>query len=465
MRVKSHFTSVSDDLINTEPTTVILLHYLGGSAESWRAVSANLPRSLRVIALDLPGFGDVASGYGYTVAEMADFVADRIRAERPKQWMIVGHSMGAKVAAAVARMAEDGDSELAGLAHLILVAGSPPGSEPMSDTQRDSMAGWFGDGPETSRAQAEAFIDNNIAGPIDPAIRSQAMTDLLRCAQPAWVAWLRAGSLEDWTARIGVLHTPALLIAGGNDADLGMAAQRRLMAPHFRHHHLHVLEEASHLLPQEQPEAIARLIAAAANKSSDPVIPPAYRALIASERVSARTCEVLLARAPNPPASESKILNDRQLVVLRVALTRILPQDGAAPIDLAAAIARMLDDGAGDGWRIATQPPDVQAYRAALNALDDTERPFTSLTPAEQDDMLRQTQAGRGPAGEMSATQMAAWFSDFCATATRLYVSHPATLARLGFSGIGYGGDTERLPGFSLVGLGEHETWEPEALP
>ena len=45
----------------------------------------------------------------------------------------------------------------------------------------------------------------------------------------------------------------------------------------------------------------------------------------------------------------------------------------------------------------------------------------------------------------------------------KIYVAHPATLARMGYSGVANGGDGARKQGFVLLGAGEREPWEPEA--
>ena len=57
-----------------------------------------------------------------------------------------------------------------------------------------------------------------------------------------------------------MLQTPALILAGADDEDLGPAAQRRLMAPHFARCRVEVVPGAKHLLPVEQPAVVARLI-------------------------------------------------------------------------------------------------------------------------------------------------------------------------------------------------------------
>jgi pimeloyl-ACP methyl ester carboxylesterase len=61
--------------------------------------------------------------------------------------------------------------------------------------------------------------------------------------------------------RIGVLRMPALILAGAADSALGEAAQRRLTAPHYASHRLVTLKGAAHLLPMEQPDEVAALIA------------------------------------------------------------------------------------------------------------------------------------------------------------------------------------------------------------
>ena len=66
-----------------------------------------------------------------------------------------------------------------------------------------------------------------------------------------------------------------------------------------------------------------------------------------------------------------------------------------------------------------------------------------------------------GPA--FDAEQMRRWFEEVRADATKLYVAHPATLARMGYSGIADGADSEHQTGFVLIGEGEREPWEPRA--
>ena len=462
--------------------TLFCLHFLGGSAASWAGVARHLAGSFRCVAIDLPGFGDAAGTPGYTVAAMADRVADLIRAQAPRRWALAGHSMGAKVAAVLARRAEDGEPGLEGLSQLVLLAGSPPGPEPMDEEQRQAMLGWFAGDPAERRTQAQGYIDGNIGAALDPAVNARAVDDVLRLDRAAWLAWLQHGSREDWSARVGVLRTPALILAGADDAALGPDAQRDRMAPHFRHARLASLPDTGHLLPLERPEQVARLIVEhadtlgqAAEIDPAPAIDAAYLALIRSDRVGARTREALLERArPDRPDYRPTAMSPAQLVLLRAVVDRVLPQPGPARIDLAARIDGLLGSGVGDGWRYALLPPDPEAYRAALRTLDAAAQAshghgFIALDGGRQDDMLRHVAAaglGSPPGPELlDARQMRLWFEELRSDATRLYVAHPATLARMGYGGIAYGGDGPRKPGFVRIGAGEREAWEPRAVP
>ncbi|MDX7950987.1 alpha/beta hydrolase [Lichenihabitans sp. Uapishka_5] len=456
------------------PPVLVCLHWLGGSRRSWDALAARLAPKVRVLALDLPGFGDAADQPGASVAAMAEHVAGLIRAEAPARWMLAGHSMGAKVALAVAKMAEAGAPELSGLSHLVLLAGSPPAPEPMEDARRAEMLTWFAGDAEQSRTEAQTLIDGSVGAPLDAEPNGHAAAEILRLSRDAWTAWLESGSREDWVERIGTLRTPALVIAGDKDADLGPDGQQRLMVRHFADVTLEVLPGVGHLLPIEAPDAVAGLIATHV-LGRGTAIPPDYRRFIASDRVSARTRGLLLDRAkPVDPNRSPKAMTPAQMAVLRAVVDRVLPQP-APRIDIAAEIDEGLATEPGDGWRFADLPSDQNSYRHGLDTLAERARAtfassFEALDAERQDDLLSalvdgkaSTEPAPGP-DRLSPHQMALWFEDLRANVVRVYMSHPLAMARYGYSGIGYGGDGPRLQGFHTLGLGKVEPWEPHAM-
>lgn len=187
-----------------------------------------------------------------------------------------------------------------------------------------------------------------------------------------------------------------------------------------------------------------------------------YLTLIRSTRVTDRTREVLLQRALSPdrgyvPQSVSR----SSFAVLRAVVQRLIPQaEGEDFIDIAATLDAGLSGGRGDGWRYASMPPDDVALALGLQLIETTAQSqhdlsFTALDPADQDALLSKVQKGELLSPGLDASR---WFEDLLAEATEIYVSHPATLAAMGFSGIAF------LPRWPQIGLNMAQSWEPKPM-
>lgn len=242
--------------------TIVLLHALGASGGAWAEVSARLADKYHCVAPDLPGFGEEPALSGGVTATL-DWLTAKLARLSPAAYLLVGHSMGGKFATLLAARAEAGEPGLAGIAGVVLLAGSPPSPEPMDEGRRAEMVGWFANGPP-SKADARRFVAANVAHPLPPESEAKAVADVCRTDPAAWINWLERGTRDDWSDRVRRLSTSALIVAGADDGDLGEANQRRLNFPHFTSSRMVVVARAAHLLPYEQPEAVARLIDAAA---------------------------------------------------------------------------------------------------------------------------------------------------------------------------------------------------------
>jgi pimeloyl-ACP methyl ester carboxylesterase len=96
----------TDQKVKRSRATVLLLHGIGNSGASWDAVAAKIPKDVRVISVDLLGFGRSPSPRWtkYNVAIQAQSVATTLLGlgiRRPL--IIVGHSMGSLTAIEIAR--------------------------------------------------------------------------------------------------------------------------------------------------------------------------------------------------------------------------------------------------------------------------------------------------------------------------------------------------------------------------
>jgi pimeloyl-ACP methyl ester carboxylesterase len=441
--------------------TLVFLHALGASTNEWNQV-VNQLGGHDCLALDLPGFGDAAGAGHADVAAMADWLADLIRARRLAACVLVGHSMGGKIATLVAARAAAGEIGLSGVLGVVLVAASPPAPEPMAEDRRAEMIGWFADG-NPGYDDAATFVDANTAARLPDPLREGAIADMRRSNREAWLAWLERGSREDWRVRAGRITIPALIVAGAEDGDLGEDAQRRLNLPHYVTADLRVVPDAAHLIPYEQPDALAALIAEHAATVANAMLPAGFAALLASDRVGRRTRAAMLARM-RPVAAT--MWRDDERATAAALVARILPGCGDA-CDLADRILSGVAEGAGDGWRFAVLPPDAEAWRRGLATLDTVTGGFATLPPAVQTTWLDRIAAGEvGTADDparLAPDQMALWFEDVRAETARVWMSLPATMAAIGYDGFATGGDGPRKQGYVRTRADDLETWQTAA--
>ncbi|MEH3099094.1 alpha/beta hydrolase [Sphingomonas adhaesiva] len=444
------------------PPTLVFLHALGMSGAEWDAVRDALP-DVPCLALDLPGFG-VRAGDGHAdVAAMVDDVVATIRAHRLTACVLVGHSMGGKIATLVAARAEAGEEGLSGVIGVVLVAASPPAPEPIDDARRKEMIGWTADGP-VGRSDAEAFVDANTATPLPAPARERAIADVMRCDREAWLAWLERGADEDWSHRAGRIALPALIVAGVEDGDLGEAAQRRLNLPHYSNGTVRIVADAAHLIPYEQPAALAALIAEHVAAVSATALPEGFARLLASDRVSARARAALLART-RPLSDAASGWSVAQLEAVCALIAQVLPEVGADR-----ALARrvgMAVHGGGDGWRFADLPPDAEAWARGLATLDALTGGFAALPAGDRTGWLTRIDAGEagadGDVGCLSPAQMTLWFQDARAEIVRQWIATPAAMAAIGYDGFAVGGDGPRKQGYTRTAADDLERWQRDA--
>ena len=77
---------------------LLFLHYWGGSARSWNAVTSQLSTNFRCIAYDQRGWGQSdAPEQGYSIRDLALDAKHIVEALHLRRYVLVGHSMGGKV--------------------------------------------------------------------------------------------------------------------------------------------------------------------------------------------------------------------------------------------------------------------------------------------------------------------------------------------------------------------------------
>ena len=92
--------SIHAEVHGTVEPALVFLHYWGGTSRTWRKVTAELEGQFKAVAYDARGWGKSDKTLaGYKLADLADEALSLVKALGIKQYVLVGHSMGGKVAA------------------------------------------------------------------------------------------------------------------------------------------------------------------------------------------------------------------------------------------------------------------------------------------------------------------------------------------------------------------------------
>ncbi|WP_245615814.1 alpha/beta fold hydrolase [Andreprevotia chitinilytica] len=205
MEIKSNGIRIHVKAQGSGKLALVFLHYWGGSSRTWDGVVSELSGQYQTIATDHRGWGDSdAPEQGYTMADLADDAQGVIEALKLQHYVLVGHSMGGKVAQLLA------SRRPRGLQGVVLVAPSPPSPMVLPDEQRAAMSQAY-----DSRESIEWVLDNVLTvQALAPASREQVIADSLRGAPQAKAAWPNAAMLEDISCDVAAIEVPVIVIAG-----------------------------------------------------------------------------------------------------------------------------------------------------------------------------------------------------------------------------------------------------------
>jgi pimeloyl-ACP methyl ester carboxylesterase len=251
MKIVSNGISIHAEEQGDGDLSLVFLHYWGGSSRTWKHITAALAPRFHTVAIDHRGWGESdAPADGYGLADLAADAEGVIKKLNLRRYVLVGHSMGGKVAQLMA------SRRPSGLVGLVLVAPSPPTPMAMPEPARAAMASAYDD-----RKTVEATIDNVLtAKPLSPEDREQVIADSLRGAFAAKQAWPHVASQEDITVHVAAVNVPALVIAGELDAVDSPATLQAELLSRLPHAVMHVLPGTGHLSMLESVDGLLLLI-------------------------------------------------------------------------------------------------------------------------------------------------------------------------------------------------------------
>jgi 3-oxoadipate enol-lactonase len=232
-----------------EPS-LVFLHYWGGTHRTWSQVAAELQSSYRIVTYDMRGWGrSEAAENGYSIAALAGEATALIEHLGLRKYVLIGHSMGGKVAQLVASR---NPAELVGL---ILVAPATPTPSHLSEDAKQQQVHAY-DNRETV-TQTIAFLT---ARTPDAETVEQIVEDSLSGTPEAKLAWPTSAMLEDISPEVSKITVPTLVLAGERDQLDSVEQHRREVIARISGARLEIIADSGHLLPIDEPVRTARAI-------------------------------------------------------------------------------------------------------------------------------------------------------------------------------------------------------------
>ena len=230
---------------------VLCLHGSGGNGNVFRGLSKALAEHHSPLAFDMPGHarsGSLDSLGG--VERMAEFTiafGEKLALRSPQ--VLLGHSLGGAVATEVALMAPDA-------VRALVICSTPiefPDPDPLPDLVRRVT-----EGKQRRNFDRGAYSPNTPNEIVFRGFGEDAKTDprVLYGDLLAMRAWRAVSDLQ----QLAAIQAPTLVLYG-EDEDAGQIANCEKLASVIPNARAQGIASAGHMLPLEQPEALADAVA------------------------------------------------------------------------------------------------------------------------------------------------------------------------------------------------------------
>jgi esterase len=235
---------------------LVILHGLLGSSRNWTTTGKLLSRSFEVFALDLRGHGESPFApppeHDYTFKTMAGDVATWLGTRGVSQPILLGHSLGGKVAM---RLTVDQPK----LCRALIAADIAPRDYPPHHAAAFAAMRTLDLAKLNSRAEAEEKFCAQLN---DENLTRFLLTNLVRETDAGFRWRVDAAGLEAALPEIsrspltiGERFSGSALFLRGDESDYVREEDRILIAAHFPRHQILALGRAGHNLQVDQPAA------------------------------------------------------------------------------------------------------------------------------------------------------------------------------------------------------------------
>ncbi len=230
-----------------EQVTLLLIHGWQADRSVWDGVVAALGAGVCPVAVDLAGFGASSGLAGpYTLERFAADLRAELDSLANGPVVVVGHSMGAKVAL---RLAIDAPKSVAGL---ILIAPVPVGPAGFSENGEAYLRATAG-----NRERTKAWLCKTIASPPDAATLDRLCSVAAKSRTDAVLESLESWMHTDLSEDAKRVAAPTMVIASALDAPEKAQSKVAALVPGAE---FVIVPDAAHYAVLERPETIASRI-------------------------------------------------------------------------------------------------------------------------------------------------------------------------------------------------------------
>lgn len=254
VKISAIVTQPSNQPRQAKTPIVIFLHFWGGSSRTWSLVNPLVAQKYPTVALDFRGWGESTgpdNADAYTIGNLAGDVHAVLKTLNLGTVVIVGLSMGAKVAQLLA-------SSLPAhtLCGIVLVSPAPPTSLTLPSEMRKQQLHAY-DNPHSADFVARNVLTESFRGRDLPGF---VVPDMLRGSRWAREAWPAYAMEEDVSEAAGRIAVPVLILAAENDVVEPLERVRTEVCGRIPSARMEVVPGSGHLSPLDAPESVAEYI-------------------------------------------------------------------------------------------------------------------------------------------------------------------------------------------------------------
>lgn len=244
------------------PPPVICLHGIGGGIESFRPQLEGLPsaaggkKGFRTISWSMPGYGrSKLWDWPPSFMSLSRSLAGFIEALGAAPAHLVGHSIGGMIAIEHAAFLPEQ------VASLCLIGTTPAFGGRDGNFKKSFLKARLEPldaGMSMERMAAEA-APGLVGSGADPEVVETVREQLARVPEKTWRGILRCITTFDRRDELPHIAMPTCVIAGSEDRNAPATTMER-MASKIPMAEYHLIEGAGHMIPQETPETVNRIL-------------------------------------------------------------------------------------------------------------------------------------------------------------------------------------------------------------